>query len=382
MLWLAGAHLLCAGSCQQQQSNPSTSEAAVSPSTPSADFSPLRPAILGHRLLHDAEHDVYRLVDEHSGAVLAEGDHDHCNEVLVQRLLDRYGDGHPNLALPTLGARQFWADVFWFADWRIQENVLSGHHRLLDDQDRRRAWGSREACRAVFERERLELRLAPEAEHLVLLLHGLARDRTVWEPMQRALLEAGYDVAALAYPSTRRSISEHAAQLSELLGNLDGLTQVSFVTHSLGALVVRAAMQNDVAWMDRLPPHRVVMLAPPSRGSSLAQALVDFSPFALIAGPAGQELARQELADLAAPPCEFGIIAAGRGDEHGFNPWLEGDDDGVVAVEETRLAGAKDFLLLESLHTFVMKDAEAIAATLSFLSSGRFTPSDDDDQDD
>jgi len=380
-LWLVGAQLLCAASCGQRQTIPSTPEATVSPSTPDEDFSSLRPPILGHRLLHDVERDLYRLVDDESDTVLAEGSHDHCSEALVQRLLARHGDGHPNLDLPTLGARQFWADVFWFAGWRIQENVLSGHHRLLDDQDVRRAWGPREACRAVFERERLAQHLSPEADHLVVLLHGLARDRTVWEPMERALIDAGYAVAAVAYPSTRRSVSEHAAQLSQLLTILEGPSRVSFVTHSLGGLIVRAAMRADATWVDRLPPQRVVMIAPPSRGSSLAQALADFQPFSIFAGPSGQDLALRELADLPAPRCSFGIIAAGRGSAEGFNPWIEGDDDGIVAVEETRLAGATDFLLLKGLHTFVMKDTDAIAATLSFLSSGRFSPSDDETSD-
>ena len=38
----------------------------------------------------------------------------------------------PNLPIRTLGGRQFWADVDWFAGWRIQEHVWTGHHRLLD----------------------------------------------------------------------------------------------------------------------------------------------------------------------------------------------------------------------------------------------------------
>lgn len=336
------------------------------------DFTALRPVVLGHRLLQSHDEDLYRLVDEASGEVLAEGDHDHCAEALVLRLIELHGSGHPNLVLPTLGAKQFWADVHWFAGWRIQENVLSGHHRLLDPDDRRHAWGSRGACRAVLERERLERGLHPATEPLVVLLHGLGRAHSVWEPMAEALRGEGYQVAPVAYPSTRRTIAEHSAQLADLLNGLEGPAEVFFVTHSLGALVVRSALAGDPAWAAERVPRRVVMIAPPSQGSSLAQALGDFLPFAMIGGPAGQELARGALRDLPAPSCPFGIIAASRGSDGGYNPWLPGDDDGIVSVEETRLAGADDHLVLKALHTFVMKDPRTIAATLSFLKTGRF----------
>lgn len=375
--WLTFATLCAAVGCRREAAPGHPGELPIAhnesaPAMTSTGFSPLRPIVLGHHLLHDSDRDLYRLVDELSGTVWAEGDLEHCSEALVQRLLEQHGSGYPNLTLPTLGARQFWADVHWYAAWRIQENVLSGHHRLLDDHDVRRAWGSRAACRAVLERERLQRGLVPRSEQLVVLLHGLGRDRTVWEPMEQALRDAGYDVAALAYPSTRRSIAEHGSQLDELLAGIEGSREVSFVTHSLGALVLRSALSGDPSWTERLPLRRVVMIAPPSQGSSLAQALSDFLPFAMIAGPSGQELARHDLEALPAPPCSFGIIAAGRGSEAGYNPWLDGDNDGVVAVDETRLAGADDFLLLRGLHTFVMKDPQAIAATLSFLSSGQF----------
>jgi hypothetical protein len=34
-----------------------------------------------------------------------------------------------------MGGRQFWSDRLVFGGWRIQENVLTGHSRLLDARD-------------------------------------------------------------------------------------------------------------------------------------------------------------------------------------------------------------------------------------------------------
>ena len=49
---------------------------------------------------------------------------------------------HPNLSTKTLGGTQFWSDVLVQRDWRIQRNAWTGHHRLLDGQNSRHAWGS------------------------------------------------------------------------------------------------------------------------------------------------------------------------------------------------------------------------------------------------
>jgi hypothetical protein len=75
---------------------------------------------------------------------------------------------------------------------------------------------------------------------------------------------------------------------------------------------------------------------------------------------------------LATPSFEFGIIAGGRGGERGYNPLVPGDNDGVVSVASTRLAGAADFAVLPALHTFMMNDAKVQEYTLRFLQHGYF----------
>ena len=77
--------------------------------------------------------------------------------------------------------------------------------------------------------------------------------------------------------------------------------------------------------------------------------------------------------DLPSLDAPFGIIAGGKGDGEGYNPLIDGDDDGTVAVPETRLEGALDFLLVDSLHSFVHTDDQSIDAVLNFLQNGCFT---------
>jgi pimeloyl-ACP methyl ester carboxylesterase len=336
------------------------------------DFHPLRPPVLGYAMEWDAQRDLYRLVWVEDDKILATGDLETCQEALVGALEEAWGTGHPNLAIPTPGGLQFWADVFWFAGWRIQENVYTGHCRLLDPGNVRRAWGSREACRTAFERFRTTEELVMDDEHMVILLHGLGRTRESLSRLKWALRHAGFMTASITYPSTRRSLVEHADQLTSVLDRLEGVSSVSFVTHSLGGLVVRSALARDARWKQRIRVGRLVMLGPPNTGSALAEGLEDFLPAQLVLGPTTGEMVEEEMKTLPAPDCSFGIIAGGGPGEGGWNPLIEGDDDGIVSVEETRLEGADDFLLVRGLHTFFMNDPDVIQATVRFLETGHF----------
>ena len=108
--------------------------------------------------------------------------------------------------------------------------------------------------------------------HLVVVLHGLFRSKDSFDVMARALEDAGYEVAAVNYPSTRRSLEEHPRQVSTILDRAQGFSTVSFLTHSLGGIVTRQLLSLDAPWRKRIKLGRLVMIAPPSRGGDLREA--------------------------------------------------------------------------------------------------------------
>lgn len=288
----------------------------------------------------------------------------------------------PNLQLPTLGGKQFWADWRWREGWRVQENVLTGHHRVLDAQDRRIAWGNWEACLAEF--ERLAPAIPTGRTHLVVLVHGMGRGRATWSGMHRALVEQGFHVASITYPSTRRTIADHVLQLESLLAHIDGYSEISFITHSLGAVVVRELLapervsiaasnsKDEVTphWQSKLEPQRIVMTAPPNQGSAFAQRVEHFAPFGWIFGETGLSLTPRAMANVPVPTIPVLIIAGVRGSDGAWNPWLESPNDGVVSVAETHLEGEAGHLLVDNIHTFLMNDPATIAAASRFLVGG------------
>lgn len=276
----------------------------------------------------------------------------------------------PNLALPTLGGKQLWADRRWQEGWRVQQNVLSGHHRLLDPNDRRRAWGSLEAC--VQELAQSAPDPPPEGGTLVVLVHGMGRSREAFSTMQTHLEQAGWPVASISYPSTRRPIAGHAEQVAEILTHLQGYHKVSFVTHSLGGIVVRRMLADGGGWRADLEVERLVMLAPPNQGAEFASKLESFAPFRWVFGETGASLTPEALRSMPAPDVPFLVIAGARGDADGkgWNPLLDGDDDWVVKVAETHLEGEAGHLTFASLHTFLMNQEPVIEATVAFLRDG------------
>lgn len=277
----------------------------------------------------------------------------------------------PNIALPTLGGRQVWADRYLHSGWRIQENVLTGHARLLDPRDIRRCWGPYDACRAEFERIRAEREIAPQGEHLVLLVHGLGRSRASFGGLERALREAGYNVSGVGYPSTRRGLSANADGLEALIGDLEGVRRISFVTHSLGGLLVRELLARDAEWRGRVAVDAVVMIAPPSQGSAMADVLQYVPPVNLLLWRGLFDATTENAGTLSVPEIPFGIVAAGTGGG-GYNPFLKGDDDLLVRVAETHLDGASDWVQVHGPHAFVMNRPETVQAVMNFLTYERF----------
>ncbi|QDV09877.1 Alpha/beta hydrolase family protein [Planctomycetes bacterium Poly30] len=280
----------------------------------------------------------------------------------------------PNLAIATAGGQQLWADVAWDDGWRVQTHVWTGHARLLDDGDVRRAWGSREACERGLRDRRAGGEAAAPRDQAVVILHGLWRTRDAMRDLKAAFEGAGYDVIDVCYPSTRRTIAEHAAEVAGLLDQLPGDdVEISFVTHSLGSLVVRdlLAREGD-PWRERQRLGRAVFIAAPSSGAALANFGSRVPGALTIYGKPSREIAAGIADELPAPPLPFALIAACRGTEDGWNPLIPGDDDGVVGVAETALIGSSESLVVRGTHTFVMQDEGVVEAALGFVRDGSF----------
>jgi triacylglycerol lipase len=201
----------------------------------------------------------------------------------------------------------------------------------------------------------------------VILLHGIGRTAYSMRWLQWRLKWSGFDVLNLAYPSKKLNLEGCADFLHETLKSYSSAS-FSFVTHSMGGIVLRKYIEKYGD--NRI--HRIVMLGVPNQGSYVAYKLRKFLPSFL--GPASLELGdREKISALPIPRCEFAIIAGYGGTRFGLNPFLLGDNDFLVKVEETQLAGAKEFLKVHNFHAFLMFSGFSIRSIRNFLNTGSFT---------
>ena len=271
------------------------------------------------------------------------------------------GSAHP---IPTLGGLQFWADRRVQGGWRLQQNVLTGRCRLLDERNRRHAAGDLDGCRGAMDQ------LAPPqtASSVVLMLHGLGRTRFIFRKYVAPLEAQGHQVYRLSWPSTRRGFASHADHLVEVLDGLPAGTSVSFVTFSAGGPLLRLALARPAVWRSRLTLGPTVMIGPPNRGSMLAAMVVPLAPVRWINGPLLSELTPAR-ADFPPLPPRTTIVAGGRGDRGwaGFNPLLRGDNDGVVCLSEACLPEAESIVILPAWHGFLINRPTTITTVLTAL---------------
>ena len=192
--------------------------------------------------------------------------------------------------------------------------------------------------------------------------------------MARALTRAGYVVHRVWYPSRSESLDRLAegwvGPVVRACSSGSG-RRIHFVTHSLGGIVLRQYLAaHEVPNLGR-----VVMLAPPNRGSELADRLSRGRLFRAVLGPSLDELRTtpDSAVNRLGPACfPVGVIAGDRTVNPLFTALLPGPDDGKVPVARTVLDGMADHRVVHASHTWIMSRREVIRLTERFLRSGRF----------
>lgn len=193
----------------------------------------------------------------------------------------------------------------------------------------------------------------------VLLVHGMGRTPLSMWRLARALRRAGVSTETFGYVAAWQSVE---LIVGRLRARLESMADHEYVVigHSLGGLLLRAAVASLPAGARR--PQRIIMLATPNHSPQLAQRFEHAWWYRLLNGDAGALLAHESrIAEI--PPLDVPctVIAGTRGINGRFSPFGDSDNDGLVAVAETELAGADEWISLPLRHPFIMNDARVQA---------------------
>jgi len=206
----------------------------------------------------------------------------------------------------------------------------------------------------------------------VILVHGLGRLKSSMSKLEKAFIAAGFDVVNWSYASTKLNITDIAHKLYDVFKiNSENYSNVYFVTHSLGGIVVRRMM----AIFNMKDLGGIVMIAPPNNASAFARWILKYPIIKTIMGPAGQELMdRKHIKKICALPKSGVMVIAGTKSLSINNPnsWvsqsvLKKPHDGTVTVEETKLPNMEKFITVKAAHTFIASNQDVIKEAVEFL---------------
>jgi len=205
-------------------------------------------------------------------------------------------------------------------------------------------------------------------EH-VILLHGLWMRGFALSMLHRRMIEQGFRVHRFDYMSVATSQERILGRLlkhMQLLG--EDAVPVHLVGHSLGGLLALQVCQEEGA----LPEGRIVCLGSPLMGSAAARGFARWGRGSevllghnreLLEKGFGQWSGTREVGMIAGrSPIGLGAVLAS----------IEGEHDGTVAVEETRLPGLADHCVVDTSHTGLLFSTDVAQHCGHFLRQGAF----------
>jgi len=205
----------------------------------------------------------------------------------------------------------------------------------------------------------------------VIYVHGLWLNGTESLVLSKRIQrELGAQVHRFHYSSVSSTMADITSQLQAYVRRLAPGT-LHLIGHSLGGLVI-------YRFLERYPqqaPGRVVFLGTPAVTSRAAVAAARLRWLATLEGRCvAEELLTERSRQWAWADRPLGVLAGTRRVGLGqFLARFTEECDGTVAVSETRMPGASDFVTLPVSHMGMLLSARVARQVCAFLRDGRFS---------
>lgn len=195
----------------------------------------------------------------------------------------------------------------------------------------------------------------------IVLIHGFLGAPWNFHYHKRMLQKANFNAIPWGYVSRKKTIQMHAEDLVNYLkeeASQHPQQRIHFLTHSMGGLVLRAALNHPECPVEA-KSGRAVLLAPPNQGSIWGRILGKWKIASIVCkDQSGRELLTESnLEYLGEFPDSMQIkVIAG---DQGFNPFLSSPNDGTVTTEETCLNTLHEHTIIHTEHHFILLSKKA-----------------------
>ena len=192
-----------------------------------------------------------------------------------------------------------------------------------------------------------------------LLVHGMGRSPASMALLATRLGRAGVRPQLFGYLPAAQSFESIAERLANRLRVLAAEGEYLVIGHSLGGLLLRAALERLDP--EVLRPRHLFMLATPNQSPRLARRFQHHPIYRWWTGDAGQLLANPERVDaIALPAVPYTLVAGVSGRKGKGSPFAEEPNDWIVSLGEVRLAEDDQIVTLPVGHTFLMNYREVV----------------------
>lgn len=199
---------------------------------------------------------------------------------------------------------------------------------------------------------------AKSKRQVIVLIHGFASHRYTMKLLEIRLRRMGFETLTWGYWTIGRTVEQQAVRFGKLLKQLDEdetIDRIDVVSHSMGGIITRAALQK--AEFEKL--NSIVMLVPPNRGSHVARKLSRWLGYLY---PALRNISDQEESFVRklAPVSRYqwAVIAA--------------EFDRVVELEAFSLPHKHAYKVLPTGHMRVLLRRDTCQLVSQFLKQGCF----------
>lgn len=208
-------------------------------------------------------------------------------------------------------------------------------------------------------------------DKILVTLHGFMSNKTYMTLFEDEFKYDGWIVYPWSYPSEMKTIQEHGKSLITLLEFIVDKhpnQKINFITHSMGGLVLRSAI-NEPECPNEAKMGQAVLVAPPNQGTAYGRFLNKFKFFKEIAGDyAGRQLLTTEKGGFESlgqfPESMKILVIAGT---CGFNPVILDFNDGKVGVEETKLSTPHEHITVFAGHSWISQSPLTVELAKAFF---------------